>query len=92
MPSVNLKKQINKLLSIWNIPVVVTLRGLDVVNHNLPNFAGFGGAYGNVSANYVLKYADTILVLGARLDERFLCLSDKSIFEKKNIKEEPLSN
>lgn len=79
------KKQINKLLSIWNIPVVVTLRGLDVVNHNLPNFAGFGGAYGNVSANYALKYADTILVLGARLDERFLCLSDKSIFEKKNI-------
>lgn len=79
------KKQISKLLSIWNIPVVVTLRGLDVVNHNLPNFAGFGGAYGNVSANYALKYADTILVLGARLDERFLCLSDKSIFEKKNI-------
>ena len=79
------KKQINRLLAIWGIPVVATLRGLDVVNHNLSNFAGFGGAYGNISANYALKYADTILVLGARLDERFLCLSDKSIFENKNI-------
>lgn len=79
------KIYIEKLLKIWCIPVVATLRGLDVVSHRMSQFVGFGGAYGVRSANLALKYADTILVLGARLDERFICLNDKSIFENKNI-------
>lgn len=74
-----------QLLDKWNIPVVSTLRGLDVVSHELPHFIGFGGAYGNRSANYAIKYSDVILVLGARLDERFLATNDLQLFSKKKI-------
>ncbi len=79
------RQMIGKLLEKWNVPVVSTLRGLAVVAHDCDNYAGFGGAYGNRWANYAIKHADTILVLGARLDERFLNVSDKSLFEKKNV-------
>ena len=79
------KKLINRLLEKWRIPVVVTLRGLDIVSHKEDCYIGFGGAYGNRAANCAVKYADAILVLGSRLDERFLCIGDKSLFSKKRI-------
>lgn len=77
--------QLKTLLEIWKIPVVSTLRGLDVVAHSHDCYAGFGGAYGNRWANLALKYSDVMLVLGARLDERFLALGDRSLFEKKTV-------
>lgn len=83
--STSAKARINQLLGMWNAPVVATLRGLDIVSHKKENYIGFGGAYGNRSANYALKYADTILVLGSRLDERFVCTGNKELFTKKNI-------
>lgn len=79
------KSLLDKLLNKWNIPVVSTLRGLDVVSHKKNNFVGFGGAYGNRGANYAIKYSDLLLVLGARLDERFICVANKDVFLKKKI-------
>ena len=69
----SIKESIKEILKVWEIPVVSTLRGLDVVSHNYKYYAGLGGAYGTRCANLTLKYSDTILVLGARLDERFIC-------------------
>ena len=79
------KKQLSRLLERWKIPVVSTLRGLDVIPHNNECYLGFGGAYGNRCSNYALKYSDLMLVFGARLDERFISLSDKQTFENKII-------
>lgn len=79
------REQLKNLLDIWKIPVVSTLRGLDVVAHDNACYAGFGGAYGNRWANLALKYSDVLLVLGARLDERFLALGDKSVFQEKTV-------
>lgn len=81
----SIKESIKEILKVWEIPVVSTLRGLDVVSHNYKYYAGLGGAYGTRCANLTLKYSDTILVLGARLDERFICTNDKSIFQNKKI-------
>lgn len=75
----------HQLIQKWDIPVVCTLRGLDAISHQCVNYIGFGGAYGNRAANYAIKYADVILVLGARLDERFISLNDKSLFNKKKV-------
>lgn len=52
------------------IPVVATMRGLDVLDHDCPYYIGFLGTYGNRSANLAIKYSDLLIVLGARLDER----------------------
>ena len=76
---------VNDLISKWKVPVVATLRGLDVVDHNKDNYIGFGGAYGNRAANFAIKHSDVILVLGSRLDERFICTGDKSFFTRKQV-------
>lgn len=79
------RRMVSELLEIWRLPVVSTLRGLDVVSHKSDYYAGFGGAYGNRAANHAVKYADVILALGARMDERFICTLDKSVFSRKEI-------
>ena len=79
------KTKIKELLSIWNVPVVATLRGLDVVSNCKENHLGFAGAYGNRAANYAIKHSDVIIVLGARLDERFICTNDKTLFSGKKV-------
>ena len=58
------------LICKYNIPVVTSLMGLDVMPHNDANFVGFIGSYGNRYANYAIQNADVILVLGSRLDMR----------------------
>lgn len=81
----NTRNLIDRFLSKWHIPVVSTLRGLDVFSHKRNNYVGFGGAYGNRFANLAIKYSDLIIICGARLDERFICSRDNSIFYKKKI-------
>lgn len=76
---------IKELLKKSNIPVVSTLKGLDVVSHDCSCYFGFGGAYGNRYANLALKYSDVLMVVGARLDERFITASDRIFFEKKQV-------
>lgn len=53
-----------------DIPVVCSLMGLDVLEHDNQNFIGFIGGYGNRYANLAVQRADAILVLGSRLDMR----------------------
>ncbi len=79
------REKIERLLSKWNIPVVSTLRGLDVVSHKRNNYIGFGGAYGNRAANYAIKYSDVMIVCGSRLDERFIYLLEKDLFSRKKV-------
>ncbi len=52
------------------LPHVVSLMGIDGVNHHDKNFIGFIGSYGNRWANNALAKSDVLLVLGSRLDVR----------------------
>jgi acetolactate synthase-1/2/3 large subunit len=45
-----------------NVPVVCTVNGLDVIEGNY----GFGGIYGNTSANLAIKNSDLVIALGVR--------------------------
>lgn len=64
------KLALRKFVEKNSIPVVSSLQGLDVINHDNKSFIGFIGTYGNRYANIALQNADLILVLGSRLDMR----------------------
>ena len=57
-------------LSYFDLPVVASLRGLDVIPHNSKHFFGFIGSYGNRYANIAVSESDLLIVLGSRLDFR----------------------
>lgn len=52
------------------IPFVASWGGLTFFDHEHPGFLGQIGVYGNRGANFALQNADTVLVLGSRLDNR----------------------
>jgi acetolactate synthase I/II/III large subunit len=60
----------NKFLLKYQLPVVTSLLGFDVLPYNHPQRIGFIGTYGNRWANYALGCCDLLLVLGSRLDLR----------------------
>lgn len=62
--------QFHKFLAKYQIPVVTSLLGFDVLTYNHPQRIGFIGTYGNRWANYALGSCDMLLVLGSRLDLR----------------------
>ena len=68
--SSNAKNELLVLLKKTGIPVVSSLMGLDSCPHDLPNFCGMLGVYGNRYANLTVANADLILALGTRLDTR----------------------
>jgi acetolactate synthase-1/2/3 large subunit len=52
------------------IPFVSSWAGLTFFDHDHPGFQGQIGVYGNRGANFVLQNADTVVVIGSRLDNR----------------------
>lgn len=52
------------------LPFVSSWAGLTYFNHDHPGFLGQIGVYGNRGANFALQNADTVIVLGSRLDNR----------------------
>lgn len=76
------KKQIKDWLDLAQLPFTSTLKALDFYPDS-QNYLGFAGNYGSVTAKVALNQADTILVLGARLDVRVISaienFSDKVI-------------
>jgi acetolactate synthase-1/2/3 large subunit len=62
--------QFKKILQKYQIPVVTSLLGFDVLPYRHPQRVGFIGTYGNRWANYALGSCDLLLVLGSRLDLR----------------------
>lgn len=64
------EKALSEWLAAHNMPFVASWAGLTGFNHDSPHFVGQIGVYGNRGANFVLQNADTIVVLGSRLDNR----------------------
>jgi acetolactate synthase-1/2/3 large subunit len=52
------------------IPFVSSWAGLAYFDHDAKGYLGQIGVYGNRGANFALQNADTVLVLGSRLDNR----------------------
>ncbi len=59
-----------EMISNLQIPVCLSLLGLDVLPYENPLRVGFFGTYGNRWANQAIADSDLLLVLGARLDIR----------------------
>ena len=57
-------------LEASGLPFVSSWAGLSFFNHDRPGFLGQIGVYGNRGANFVVQNADTVIVLGSRLDNR----------------------
>jgi acetolactate synthase-1/2/3 large subunit len=57
-------------LAKTKLPFVSSWAGLGFFDHGHAGFLGQIGVYGNRGANFVLQNADTVLVLGSRLDNR----------------------
>lgn len=64
------RDSVRRLLEKTQIPVVTSMRGIDIVPNGYPGRCGCIGTYGNRTANLAIKYCDLLIVLGARLDER----------------------
>ena len=64
------KKLIEKFLSRFPMPVVVSLCGKDAIPNHHPCYRGMIGSYALSYANRILNEADFVLALGTRMDER----------------------
>lgn len=52
------------------VPFVSSWNGMTYFNHDMKNYHGQIGVYGNRGANFLLQNCDALLVLGSRLDNR----------------------
>ena len=57
-----------KILKLLNLPVVMSLLGVDILPYDDPLRVGFIGSYGNRWANKLLAEADLLITIGSRLD------------------------
>ena len=63
-------KELEQWLFNTDIPFVASWSALNSFKHDMKNYCGHFGVYGNRGGNYVIQNADRILVLGSRLDNR----------------------
>jgi acetolactate synthase-1/2/3 large subunit len=66
----NSEKIIDKFLHKYQLPIVYSLMGKDVIKDTYKYNMGLIGAYGNRYGNLALANADLIIVVGSRLDTR----------------------
>ncbi|RDI96666.1 biosynthetic-type acetolactate synthase large subunit [Meiothermus sp. QL-1] len=62
--------EITELALKTGLPVIPTLMGLGVFPGTHPQCLGMPGMHGSVAANRAIQYADTILAIGLRFDDR----------------------
>ncbi len=77
----NAEEELSELSSCLQIPVANTLMGQGSFDQNNYLSLGFMGCYGNRAVNKTLFEADTVLVLGSRLDLRAIG-TETSIFSQ----------
>ncbi len=70
-------EQLRKLARRLNFPVTNTLMGLGSYPGSDPQFLGMLGMHGTFEANTAMHYADVILAVGARFDDRVTNTPDK---------------
>lgn len=50
-----------------NIPVLTSRLGMDLIDHNHPQFVGRPGTYGDRAANFTVQNCDLLITIGCRL-------------------------
>ncbi len=82
--SSNSEQEFRDFINNTNIPVVLTLHGVDLLPQANPLRVGMIGSYGNRWANKCVADADTILFLGSRIDIRQTG-ANLGLFKGKNV-------
>lgn len=62
--AINLLRQLSDR---FNIPVVTSRGGIDVIPSDAPNFIGRPGSYGDRASHFSIQQCDFLLILGSRL-------------------------
>lgn len=68
--SSNASKELRLFSSATGIPIIHTLMGIGAVSRDFENYYGMVGSHGHSHANEILKMADLIIVIGARIGDR----------------------
>ena len=63
----------------WQIPVLTTLSGIDLLPSDFPYFFGRPGILGARAANFILQNADLLLVIGTRMNIRQIGYDCKNV-------------
>ena len=66
----NSDRILKNFLKKFQIPIVTTWSGTDLIDHSDKRYIGNIGVYGNRSANIITQNSDLIVCLGSRLDTR----------------------
>ena len=64
------EKDLKKFLKYFQIPIVTTWSGVDLLDHRSNKYIGNIGVYGSRAANFTIQNSDLFLCLGSRLDTR----------------------
>ena len=67
-------KELSDFVDFYSVPVVTTMMGKGCINTNDKHYCGMIGIFGEKSANEIIKQADLIISLGARLNDRIKCM------------------
>ena len=63
-------KELRSFLKKFEIPILTTWSGLDLMDFNNKKYIGQLGVYGSRAANFTVQNSDFVLNLGSRLDTR----------------------
>lgn len=58
---------LERLSKVYDIPIVTSRGGIDVVDSDSPLFIGRPGSYGDRASHFAIQEADMLLILGSRL-------------------------
>ncbi len=69
--------KLRELSRISSLPVVTTLMGLGIMDHDDPLNLGMPGMHGAPGTNMILNEADLLIALGIRFDDRAICKAEE---------------
>ncbi|QLI80958.1 biosynthetic-type acetolactate synthase large subunit [Chitinibacter fontanus] len=81
----NAAAEVTELVRLLNVPCTNTLMGLGAFPGSDPQFVGMLGMHGTYEANMAMQYADTIIAIGARFDDRVISNPTQFLSQAKKI-------
>ncbi|WP_410500146.1 biosynthetic-type acetolactate synthase large subunit [Chitinibacter sp. S2-10] len=81
----NASAEVTELVRMLNVPCTNTLMGLGAYPGSDPLFVGMLGMHGTYEANMAMQYADTIIAIGARFDDRVISNPAQFLSQTKRI-------
>ncbi|QKJ66711.1 biosynthetic-type acetolactate synthase large subunit [Deefgea piscis] len=81
----NASEEVTELVRMLNVPCTNTLMGLGAYPGSDKQFLGMLGMHGTYEANMAMQYADTIIAIGARFDDRVISNPAQFLSQSKKI-------